>query len=107
MPMRTVFGWSSSADRAGTRRAVASCMAMAFTQLDPPIPLTVLEKGDGFAVGVIDYGQEFDLLWVVALNESGEIWSAPNPQVRMQGNWSMGRAKPRFRRDEAKLSAIG
>lgn len=78
---------------------------MAFTQLDPPIPLTVLEKGDGFAVGVIDYGQEFDLLWVVALNESGEIWSAPNPQVRMQANWSMGRAKPR-RRTDSKLSAI-
>lgn len=78
---------------------------MAFTQLDPPIPLTVLEKGDGFAVGVIDYGQEFNLLWVVALNESGEIWSAPNPQVRMQANWSMGRAKPR-RRTDTKLSAI-
>ena len=78
---------------------------MAFTQLDPPIPLTVLEKGDGFAVGVIDYGQEFNLLWVVALNESGEIWSAPNPQVRMQANWSMGRAKPR-RRTDIKLSAI-
>jgi hypothetical protein len=78
---------------------------MAFTQLDPPIPLTVLEKGDGFAVGVIDYGQEFDLLWVVALNDSGEIWSAPNPQVRMQGNWSMGRAKP-HRRSASKLSAI-
>lgn len=78
---------------------------MAFTQLDPPIPLTVLEKGDGFAVGVIDYGQEFDLLWVVALNESGEIWSAPNPQVRMQANWSMGRAKPR-RQTDTKLSAI-
>ena len=78
---------------------------MAFTQLDPPIPLTVLEKGDGFAVGVIDYGQEYDLLWVAALNESGEIWSAPNPQVRMQANWSMGRAKPR-RRTDTKLSAI-
>lgn len=56
-------------------------------------------------MGVIDYGQEFDLLWVVALNDSGEIWSAPNPQVRMQSNWSMGRVKPR-RRNEPKLSAI-
>ncbi len=78
---------------------------MALTQLDPPIPLTVLEKGDGFAVAVIDYGQEFNLLWVVALNDSGEIWSAPNPQVRMQGNWTMGRAEPR-RSEETRVSAI-
>jgi hypothetical protein len=74
---------------------MASFVAMALTQLDPPIPLTVIDKGDGYAVAVIDYGQEFDLLWVVALNDSGEIWSAPNPKVRMQGNWSMGRAKKR------------
>ncbi len=67
---------------------------MSFTQLDPPLPMTVQDKGDGFALAVIDYGQEFDLLWVVALNDSGEIWCAPNPRVRMQGNWSMGRAKP-------------
>ena len=64
-----------------------------FTQLDPPIPLHVLGKGDGYAVGVIDYGQEHNLLWVTALNESGEIWCAPNPEVRMAKNWSMGRAE--------------
>ncbi len=79
---------------------------MAFTQLDPPIPLTVIDKGDGYAVAVIDYGQEFDLLWVVALSDSGEIWSAPNPQVRMQSNWSMGRAKSTNRK-EPTLSAVG
>ncbi|QJU56542.1 hypothetical protein HL653_00970 [Sphingomonas sp. AP4-R1] len=72
---------------------------MSFTQLEPPLPLTVLDKGDGYAVAVIDYGQEFDLLWVVALNDSGEIWCAPNPKVRMQGNWSMGRKRPAL--DEA------
>lgn len=62
-----------------------------FTQLNPPVPLHVLEKGDGFAIGLIDYGQEHNLLWVTALNDSGEIWCAPNPQVRMGSNWSMGR----------------
>jgi hypothetical protein len=93
--MHTGFGWSSSDENAGTTRAITGFARMAFTQLDPPIPLTVLDKGDGYAVAVIDYGQEFDLLWVVALNDSGEIWSAPNPQVRMQGNWSMGRARKR------------
>lgn len=63
-----------------------------FTQLNPPIPLTVLDKGKGYAIGVIDYGQEHNLIWVTALNDSGEIWCAPNPQVRMQANWTMGRA---------------
>ena len=64
---------------------------MAFTQLDPPIPLHVVDRGPGFAIAVIDYGQEFDLLWVVGMDEGGEIWCVPNPQVRMQANWSLGR----------------
>ena len=66
---------------------------MTFTQLDPMLPMTVLDKGDGFAMAVIDYGQEHDLIWVVAITETGEIWCAPNPRVRMQGNWTMGRTR--------------
>jgi hypothetical protein len=64
---------------------------MSFTQLNPPLPLTVLDKGKGYAIGVIDYGQEHNLIWVTALDDSGEIWCAPNPMVRFQGNWTMGR----------------
>ncbi len=67
---------------------------MAFQQLDPTIPVTVLDKGPGFAFAVIDYGQEHNLIWVTAINETGEIWCAPNPRVRLQGNWTMGRARP-------------
>jgi len=66
---------------------------MSFQQLDPPIPLTVLDKGKGYAIGVIDYGQEHNLIWVTAIDETGEIWCAPNPQVRMQPNWTMGRKR--------------
>jgi hypothetical protein len=99
------LGGAARLKKTGTTRIIAGCGIMAFTQLDPPIPLTVLDKGDGFAVAVIDYGQEFDLLWVVALNDSGEIWSAPNPQVRMQGNWSMGRAGKRAPKS-IKLAAV-
>lgn len=66
---------------------------MTFTQLDPPIPLHVIDKGDGYALAVIDYGQEHNLIWVTAINDSGEIWCVPNPRVRMQPNWTMGRAK--------------
>ena len=62
-----------------------------FTQLDPAISLHVIDKGDGYAIAVIDYGQEHNLIWVTALNASGEIWCAPNPQVRLGRNWTMGR----------------
>lgn len=62
-----------------------------FTQLNPPLPLTTTSKGRGYAVAVIDYGLEHDLLWVVALDDSGEIWCVPNAEVRMQPNWSAGR----------------
>jgi hypothetical protein len=62
-----------------------------FTQLNPPIPLHVVGKGDGYAIAVIDYSQEHDLVWVTALNDSGEIWCAPNPLVRLEKNWTMGR----------------
>ena len=62
-----------------------------FTQLDPPLPLHVLGKGDGYALAVIDYGQEHNLIWVTAIDDTGEIWCAPNPEVRMQANWSLGR----------------
>jgi hypothetical protein len=64
-----------------------------FTQLNPPIPLHVLDKGDGYAIGLIDYGQEHNLIWVTALDDSGEVWCAPNPQVRLGRNWTMGRGE--------------
>ncbi len=63
---------------------------MAMLQLDPPLPMET-PKGRGFAHLVIDMGQEHDLLWVVFLNDSGECWTYPNHQVRMQKNITMGR----------------
>ena len=67
---------------------------MSFTQLSPPIPLIVEGKGKGFALGMIDYGQEHNLIWVTAISETGEIWCAPNPSVRVQANWTVGRPAP-------------
>ena len=63
------------------------------TQLNPPVPLST-PKGDGWAHFVIDYGPEFDLIWVVFMDADGACWSVPNPEVRMQFNWSIGRRKP-------------
>jgi hypothetical protein len=66
---------------------------MTFVQLDPMLPVHVVERGDGFAIAVIDYGQEHNLIWVTAITATGEIWCAPNPTVRLQNNWTMGRLK--------------
>lgn len=62
-----------------------------YVQLEPSLPMHVLDRGDGLAIGVIDYGVEHHLLWVVALDADGTIWCVPNPRVRLQPNWSMGR----------------
>lgn len=51
-------------------------------------------KGKGLAHVLIDYGPEHHLLWVVFLDDGGEIWAAPNPTVRAQPNWAMGRSPP-------------
>ena len=64
---------------------------MSFTQLNSSIPVTVQGKGQGSAFAVIDYGEEHNLIWVVALDDSGEIWCSPNPKVRVRSNWTMGR----------------
>lgn len=60
------------------------------TQLNPPIPMFVKDKGTGHAFAVIDYGQEHHLMWVIGF-DSGEIWTVQNPQVRLQHNWTMNR----------------
>ena len=65
---------------------------MAFTQLTSSIPVTVQGKGKGSAFAVIDYGEEHNLIWVVVLDDSGEIWCSPNPKVRVRSNWTMGRS---------------
>ena len=61
-----------------------------FTQLNPSIPMDTA-KGSGLALAVIDYGMEHSLLWVVAIDDTGEIWCVPNGDVRAQKNWSAGR----------------
>ncbi len=67
---------------------------MSFQQLDPSLPGDVEGKGSGYAFAVIDYGEEHNLIWVVALHANGEIWCSPNPKVRMRANWTMGRHQP-------------
>lgn len=60
-------------------------------QLNPPIPMHVIGKGDGYAIALIDYSQEHHLMWTVAINETGEIWTVENPNVRMLKSTTLGR----------------
>jgi hypothetical protein len=61
-------------------------------QLNPPLPMET-PKGPGLAHFVIDYGPEAHLLWVVFLNADGACWTVPNPEVRMQSNWTFNRGR--------------
>lgn len=59
-------------------------------QLVPQIPM-ITPKGKGQAMFVVDYSEEHDLKWVVAQDETGEIYAWPNKDVRAFPNLTMGR----------------
>jgi hypothetical protein len=59
-------------------------------QLDPPIPLTT-PKGEALAHFLIDYGVEYDLLWVCFQGETGECWTWSNPDIRGPKNITFDR----------------
>jgi hypothetical protein len=60
-------------------------------QLNPPIPVEVIGRGKGYAVVLIDYSQEHDLMWVVFDDVTRECWTVSNKLIRAQVNISMGR----------------
>lgn len=62
-------------------------------QLNPQIPVYVVGKGKGYALALMDYSQDHSLLWLVAMNDTGEMWCVPNEKVRAQWNYSLDRTK--------------
>lgn len=60
-------------------------------QLDPPIPVYVINKGLGLAHLIIDYTIEHHLYWVVFMDDNGECWTVANPEIRAQKNITLGR----------------
>jgi hypothetical protein len=56
------------------------------TQINPPIPVYVLDKGKGLAHFLIDYSIEHHLYWVIFMDDTGECWTLPNTLVRAQNN---------------------
>ena len=63
-------------------------------QLNPTLPVETPD-GRGYAHFLIDNGDEHHLQWVVFLDKSGECWTYENPEIRLQGNPTMGRAAPK------------
>lgn len=58
-------------------------------QLDPPIPVFT-PKGNGYAHVLIDYGPEYNLMWVV-FQRTGECWTWQNSEIRAEKNITLGR----------------
>lgn len=63
---------------------------MTILQLSPTLPLDT-PKGRGQALFVIDYGPEHHLMYTVAIDATGELWTFDNTRVRAQKNITMGR----------------
>ena len=59
-------------------------------QLNPVLEVDT-PKGRGHAEFLIDYGPEADLLWVVVMRDTGEIWTLRNADLRATANVSIGR----------------
>src|SRR5262245_43262143 len=62
-----------------------ACEFLMISQIEPPLPLRTT-RGGGLALFLIDYGLEHNLVWVVMLDESGELWCLDNTEVRGYAN---------------------
>jgi hypothetical protein len=58
-------------------------------RLDPPLPV-VTPRGKALAHVLIDYGIDFDLLWV-CFQVDGECWTWRNQDIRAENNLTFGR----------------
>ncbi len=63
---------------------------MNLLQLNPPIWLTT-PLGPAICYVLIDYGADYNLVWVCFLEENGECWSFDNTEVTLQENKTLGR----------------
>jgi hypothetical protein len=60
-------------------------------QLSPMIPMVRVSDGmKGYAMLVIDYSQEHDLLFTCAM-DNGEVWTLSNKDIRMNVNITLNR----------------
>lgn len=66
-------------------------------QLNPMIPVVVTSKDNrtGYACLVTEHGEESYKIWTVIMDDSGEVWDVPNPEILVYKNWTMGRRIPK------------
>ena len=76
---------------------------MSILQLNPPIPVTLklkevpdfipthLTEIRGWAYMVKETGIDSHRMWVVVLDHGGEVIDVPQPEIRVDPNWSYGR----------------
>jgi hypothetical protein len=70
------------------------------TQLAQQIPVTVTEgppgvhigNGRGYCIAWERHSMDWHLLWIVVLDESGQVIVAPNKFIRVDPNWTAGRS---------------
>jgi hypothetical protein len=60
-------------------------------RLDPPLPIMTADGQKGYCHAWLDYGPDYDTLWLVALDESREFWWLRQSLVRAVDNISLGR----------------
>lgn len=60
-------------------------------QLNPPIPFVTVDGEKCLALMVLDYGTEYDTLFLCGMTESRELWWLPNSKLRLGDNISLGR----------------
>ncbi|MEO6093481.1 MAG: hypothetical protein ABIT04_01470 [Novosphingobium sp.] len=88
---------------------------MSLIQLTPPLPVEVTGKGNGLAFAVMENGPDQELVWVSAIDLTGEICHSTSAQVRMRlkeaaargsasedspASATVGRASSRYFKDE-------
>jgi hypothetical protein len=59
-------------------------------RLDPPLPLST-PKGPALAYFLIDYGLDYDLMFVCFIDATRECWTFRSPEIRAVENLTMGR----------------
>lgn len=70
-------------------------------RLDPPIPVTITSPAlpagvratdrKGWAYAWERTGIDGHRMWVVVLDQTGEVVDVPNPEILVDMNWSYGR----------------
>ena len=66
-------------------------MSTLLVPLNPSIPVDVIGKGRGECIAWLEYSKEDDMIWGVAMDDTGEVWWVPNKDIRFIKNYSIGR----------------